>query len=72
MNANELADYLDNNVEAMIMSEQTHIDQAATMLRQQAVHVGNLLQWQKRHLDVIHSLERQLEVIREACTRSRP
>ncbi|CAB4147116.1 hypothetical protein UFOVP507_12 [uncultured Caudovirales phage] len=35
MNANELADYLDNNVEAMIMSEQTHIDQAATMLRQQ-------------------------------------
>ena len=35
MDANELADYLDNNVEAMIMSEQTHIDQAATMLRQQ-------------------------------------
>ena len=35
MNANELADYLDNNVEAMIMSEQQHIDKAATMLRQQ-------------------------------------
>ena len=35
MNASELADYLDNNVEAMIMSEQQHIDQAATMLRQQ-------------------------------------
>jgi len=36
MNANELADYLDNNVEAMLMSEQPHIDQAAIMLRQQA------------------------------------
>ncbi len=35
MNANELADYLDNNAEAMIMSEQPYIDQAATMLRQQ-------------------------------------
>jgi hypothetical protein len=35
MNANELADYLDNNVEAMLMSEQPHLDQAATMLRKQ-------------------------------------
>jgi hypothetical protein len=35
MNANELADYLDNSVEAMIMSEQPYIDQAATMLRKQ-------------------------------------
>ena len=42
MNANELADYLDNNVEAMIMSEQTHIDQAATMLRQQQAAVETL------------------------------
>jgi hypothetical protein len=72
MNANELADYLDNNVEAMIMSEQTHIDQAATMLRQQQEQIENLKQWERRHLDVIHSLERQLEVIREACARSRP
>ena len=39
MDANELADYLDNNVEAMIMSEQTHIDQAATMLRQQQAEI---------------------------------
>jgi len=72
MNANELADYLDNNVEAMIMSEQTHIDQAANMLRQQQEQIENLKQWERRHLDVIHSLERQLEVIREACARSRP
>jgi hypothetical protein len=42
MNANELADYLDNNVEAMIMSEQQHIDQAATMLRQQQAEIDLL------------------------------
>ena len=42
MNANELADYLDNNVEAMIMSEKTHIDQAATMLRQQQAEIEEL------------------------------
>jgi len=39
MNANELADYLDNNVEAMLMSEQPYIDQAATMLRQQQAEI---------------------------------
>ena len=60
MNANELADYLDNNVEAMIMSEQTHIDQAATMLRQQQEQINNLKQWEKRQLDLIESLELQL------------
>ena len=42
MNANELADYLDNNVEAMLMSEQIHIDQAATMLRQQQAEIESL------------------------------
>jgi ArsR family metal-binding transcriptional regulator len=42
MNANELADYLDNNVEAMLMSEQPHLDQAATMLRQQADRIESL------------------------------
>ena len=40
----ELADYLDNNVEAMIMSEQQHIDKAATMLRQQQAEIGRLKQ----------------------------
>ena len=42
--ANELADYLDNNVEAMIMSEQRHIDKAATMLRQQQAEIEALKQ----------------------------
>ena len=42
MNANELADYLDNNVEAMIMSEQQHIDKAATMLRKQQESIEGL------------------------------
>ena len=47
MNANELADYLDNNVEAMLMSEQLHIDQAATMLRQQQAEIESLLNFIK-------------------------
>jgi hypothetical protein len=34
MNATELAEYLDENVEAMYACEQVHIDEAATMLRQ--------------------------------------
>jgi hypothetical protein len=44
MNANELADYLDNNVEAMLMSEQPHLDQAATMLRKQQAEIEALNQ----------------------------
>ena len=42
MTANELADYLDNNVEAMLFSEQSYIDQAATMLRQQQAEIERL------------------------------
>ena len=42
MTANELADYLDNNVEAMLFSEQSYIDQAATMLRQQQAEIEAL------------------------------
>ena len=34
MNANELADYLDENVEAEFTCEQVHIDEAVIMLRQ--------------------------------------
>ena len=33
MNANELADYLDENVEAEFACEQVHIDEAVIMLR---------------------------------------
>ena len=42
MTANELAVYLDNNVEAMLFSEQSYIDQAATMLRQQQAEIEAL------------------------------
>ena len=42
MNANELADYLDNSVEAMLMSEQKYIDAAAAMLRHQADYIKYL------------------------------
>jgi len=59
MNANELADYLDNNVEAMIMSEQPYIDQTATMLRQQQ---EKLTRYELRHVaqrDRIAILEMQ-------------
>ena len=42
MNAYELADYLDNNVEAMLFTEQPHLDNAANMLRQQADRITEL------------------------------
>ena len=64
MNATELADYLDNNVEAMIMSEQTHIDQAATMLRQQQEQINNLKQWEKRQLDLIETQQVEIEELK--------
>lgn len=38
----ELADYLDNNVEAMLMSEQHYIDEAAIMLRKQQLTIEDL------------------------------
>jgi len=55
MNANELADYLDNNVEAMLMSEQIHIDQAAIMLRQQQAEIE---EWKRKYKDM-HNLATQ-------------
>jgi hypothetical protein len=59
MNANELADYMDNNVEAMLMSEQKYIDEAARLLRVQQSEIAQLKvayeqeqyrskQWQER------------------------
>jgi hypothetical protein len=51
MNANELADYLDNNVEAMLMSEQQHLDQAANMLRQQQAEIEALNQRIERMIE---------------------
>ena len=54
MNANELADKLMSSL-TMEYDCDKYMEQAATMLRQQAVHINNLLQWQKRHLDVIEA-----------------
>ena len=42
MNAYELADYLDNNLDASFMSEQKYIDMAAEMLRKQAEQIKEL------------------------------
>jgi hypothetical protein len=42
MNANELAVYLENNVEAMLMSEQKYIDEAARLLRVQQFEIETL------------------------------
>jgi hypothetical protein len=57
MNANELADYLDNNVEAMLMSEQQHIDQAATMLRQQQAEIEALRMMLANRNDALDRLD---------------
>ena len=43
MNAYELADYLDNNLDASFMSEQKYIDMAAEMLRTQEDYINKLL-----------------------------
>ena len=59
MNANELADYLDNNVDAMIMSEQKYIDEAANMLRQFGLAESIIKQQQ---LD-IETLKKQLSFV---------
>ena len=79
MTANELADYLDNNVEAMLFSEQSYIDQAATMLRQQQAEIEalyNLVAEQdKKIIDLAFKLayaERSNEIVLEANQRSRP
>ena len=57
MNANELADYLDNNVEAMFMSEQQHIDKAATMLRQQQAEIEALRMMLANRNDALDRLD---------------
>ena len=42
MNAYELADYMDDNIDAYYASEQKHLDNAANMLRQQADYIAQL------------------------------
>ena len=52
MNANELADYLDNNVEAMLFTEQSYLDQAATMLRQFG-HAESIIKQQQFEIEAL-------------------
>ena len=42
MTANELADYLENNVEAIFMSHQKYIDEATIILREQQAEIEQL------------------------------
>jgi len=53
VNANELADELKKS--ASWSPDWNVLEQAATMLRQQAEKINNLEQWQKRQLDVIEA-----------------
>ena len=52
MNANELADWCD---EASQEYGNKPLVQVAILLRQQAEQINNLLQWEKRQLDVIEA-----------------
>lgn len=40
--------------------EEIDLKESATMLRQQAERINNLLQWEKRHLDLIEALTQQV------------
>ena len=42
MNAYELAQYMDDNIDAYYATEQKHLDNAANMLRQQADRIAEL------------------------------
>ena len=61
MTANELADYLDNNVEAMLFTEQPYLDKAATMLRKQHAEIMELRNsrdyWCLQYKDVMGKLD---------------
>ena len=56
MNANELADELENTYPFVGVMEI-----AATMLRQQQEQINNLQQWEKRQLDLIEILNGRIE-----------
>lgn len=64
MNANELADYLDNCVEAMIITEQPYLDQAATMLRQLQAIVNDLSEGMDRQSEIIRQLGKENEALK--------
>jgi NMD protein affecting ribosome stability and mRNA decay len=60
MNATELVKLLEVDSWYKLVTR----EEIADTLRQQAVHVGNLLQWQKRHLDVIETQKTEIEELK--------
>ena len=79
MNANELADAME--IRASIRRQATsrksvqenandrladQLDEAATMLRQQAEQIENLKQWERRHLDVIEKQQAEIEALKQS------
>ena len=61
MNAYELADYLDNNVEAMLHTEQQYIDQAAIKLRELHDMYWNMHNLNNKHWSELQVLKDQLD-----------
>ena len=62
MNAYKLADYLDNNVEAMFMFEQFYIDNASVVLRQQSDRITELEKQLNLHKKAHH---KAVEILQE-------
>ena len=63
MNANELADELENKPLAYGNDIQEWLSEAATMLRQQQEQINNLKQWEKRQLDVIEQQQEEKKAL---------
>ena len=64
MNANELADELENKPLAYGNDIQEWLSEAATMLRQQQEQINNLKQWEKRQLDLIETQQAEIEELK--------
>ena len=63
MTAYELADYMDDNIDAYYASEQKHLDNAANMLRKQADRIAELekdLHMIQRHYDQLNTQTKPL------------
>jgi hypothetical protein len=67
MNANELAQYLEEQMSGW--STDLVLGEAATMLRQQQEQINNLKQWEKRQLDVIEALKAENKQLTEWLTK---
>jgi hypothetical protein len=58
MNSYDLADELDNILKAIGLED----NRVPTMLRQQAEKINNMEIWEKKYLDRIEELEKQLNI----------